>query len=207
MAVWRFVNLNIEEARRLADLSGIEQDLEATKAIFDLLIKELQNKQHDIHLLDALTTAALVKHARSFKTGVRSKIPDNLLKCLSSELLDFHHFCINLRDKYSAHSVNALEENQVVAYLVPEERGPKGISSISVQQRRLVSLESKDINKLKDVCVELRKNIIKLIEAEKAKIIELYRNIPIEELYNQKDPPPINATINDVGKPRKSYGK
>lgn len=206
MIVWRNVNLNIKEAQLLADLYGIDMDLKFTEAFCDLLIKELRDS-NDIDLLEALTTATLVKYARSFKKGVRCKIPENLLKNLSPELQELHYFCIDLRDKYIAHSVNAFEENQVVAYLVPEEKGPKGVSWISVWQSRRGFLGTEDVNKLKNICAELRKNVTALIEAENSKVLELSRKIPVEELYNQKDPPPIAVTKKDVKKSRKSHGK
>lgn len=205
MAVWRFVNLNIKEAQLLADLSGIEKDLESTEILCDFLIRALREFQ-DIHLLDALNTAILIKYTRSFKSGMRSKLPEDLLKHLSSEFLEFHNYCIGLRDKYIAHSVNSEEENQVVAYLVPEETGHKGVSSISVQQKRLVSLGPDDVSKLKEICSELRNRIITLIEVERTKLLELSKKIPIEELYNQEDPPPVHNTMNNVKTPRKPHG-
>lgn len=203
MAVWRFVNININEAQLLADLTGIQNDLESTCAICDLLMKEINAGQYDMHLADALSSAALVRYARSFTSGVRKKIPESIKNQISPELLEEHKWFINLRDKYIAHSVNAFEDHQVVAYLMPEERGSKSISSISVQQTRLACLGSADITNLKALCVELRKQVEALIEEEKAKVLEAAKQIPVEKLYSQKDPPPRFARKNDVAKSRK----
>lgn len=205
MALWRFVKLDLKEAQQLlADLTGVENDLEATKAICELLMKELRESQPEWQLIEALTAAALVRYARSFTTGVR-RIPEDVLSCLSPNLLEAHNWFKDLRHKYIAHSVNAFEENQVVAYLIPEESGTKGVSSISVQQTRLASLGSKDIKKLKEICSELRKHIMPLIEAEKSKVLSLAQKLPLEELYNQKDPPTHILKEGDVKKQRKRY--
>jgi hypothetical protein len=202
MAVWRFVNLNIKEAQLLADLTGIQTDLEATEGICDLLSKEINKGNYDIHLIDALTSAALVRYARSFTSGVRMQIPESVTKLLSPELQEEHEWFINLRSKYTAHSVNAFEDHQVVAYLVPEETGPRGISSISVQQARLACLGSSDIAKLRTLCSELRKHVVVLIEQENVKVLEAARKIPVDQLYTQEDPPPRLATKKDVIKSR-----
>jgi len=90
-----------------------------------------------------------------------------------------------------------------VAYLVPEERGPRGISSISVQQTRLACLGSSDIANLKALCSELRKHVDVLIEQEKIKVLEAAKKIPIDQPYTQEDPPPGLAKKKDVIKSRK----
>jgi hypothetical protein len=204
MAVWRFVNIDIKEAQLLADLTGIQNDLEATDAICDLLMKEINKGQYDMHLVDALSSAALVRYARSFSSGMRkTKMHESIQNLLSPELLKEHKWFINLRDKYVAHSVNAFEDNQVVAYLVPEERGPKGIASISVQQTRLASLGGADVTNLRALCAELRKDVEVLIGKERTRVLEAAKQIPIERLYSQKDPPPRLARKSDVAKPRK----
>lgn len=204
MAVWRFVNINLKEAQLLADLTGIQSDLEATAAICDLLMKEIKKGQYDLYLADALSSAALVRYARSFTSGVRTKIPKSIQTLLSSELLKEHKWFIDLRDKYVAHSVNAFEDHQVVAYLVPEERGQKDVSSISsVQQTRLACLGGADIADLKALCAELGKHVGALIEKEKAKVLEATKQVPVENLYSQKDPPPRFAKKTDVAKSRK----
>jgi hypothetical protein len=202
MAVWRFVNINIKEAQLLADLTGIYTDLEATEEICDLLSKELNKGNYEMHFIDALSSAALVRYARSFTSGVRTQMPKYITKLLSPELQKEHEWFINLRSKYTAHSVNAFEDHQVVAYLVPEETGPKGISSISVQQTRLACLGGSDIANLKSLCSELRKHVDVLVEQEKVKVLEAARKIPIDHLYTQKDPPPRLATKKDVIKSR-----
>jgi hypothetical protein len=205
MAVWRFVNLNVKEAQLLADLTGVLNDLQATVSICDLLMNELQKSQPEWRLLDALSAAALVRYARSFTKGVRAKVPVAALSCLCPDLLKFHKWFIDLRDKYVAHSVNAFEENQVVAYLVPAERGPKGVASISVQQTRLASLGGSDIKKLKEICGGLQIYISKLVEEERSKVLELAKKIPVDQLYTQIDSPVHIATMKDVDKSRKRY--
>lgn len=102
-----------------------------------------------------------------------------------------------------AHSVNAFEGNQVVAYLVPEEKGPKGISSITVQTLRLSALGSDNIADLKTLCAALMKQVDALTEEEKIKVLEAAKQIPIDKLYALKAEPPVIPKHCDVAKKRK----
>src|SRR5712691_10749508 len=136
MAVYRYVNLDIREAQLLSDLTGIEHDLKATVTLCNRLEAALKDtfegRQHDLITLETFTTAALVRYARSFTSGVRARLPKQILQGLPPKLLDDHRWFKALRDKYVAHSVNAFEENMVVAYLAPEELGTREVQSISV---------------------------------------------------------------------------
>lgn len=204
MAIWRFVNLDLPEAKLLADLTGILNDLKATIDICDLFLQE-RSRNAELILLESLTAAVVVRYARSFKSGVRSRVPTEILDNLTDEQKNIHDWIIGLRDKYVAHSVNAFEENTVVAYLVPEERGPKNVSSISVQQQRLVSLSNEDIAQLKSLSIVISENVTKLLELENKKVLEIARTLPMEELYNQKAKAPKLASRKDVLTPRKRH--
>ncbi len=203
MAVWRFVNLNLAEAQPLADLAGVEEDLKATVEICDVLLKVLSGRPSNLRLLDALTSAAIVRYVRTFTSGVRTRLPSSLLDGLAEEQATDHRWFIDLRDKYVAHSVNAFEENQVVAYLVPEERGARDVASISVQQYRLASFGIDDTRKVKALAAELRQRLASVIRAENERVLAVARGLSMEALYTQVDPPPRMADRADAGRRRK----
>lgn len=46
----------------------------------------------------------------------------------------------DLRDKWIAHSVNAFEENDVLLWLMPLERGQMEIMDATVRERRVIRL-------------------------------------------------------------------
>lgn len=212
MAVWRSVNLDIKEAELLADLAGIHDDLETIIAICDILLKgiTIEDKPIDFTLPEALMSAALVKYARIFgKGGVRAKnIPKEMKTALSPELIKKHEWFIELRNKHVVRSINAYEDNRVVALLVPEERGPKAIAEISVERRRLASLGSDKITDLKTLCQKLLKYIDELYEKEKGIVLEAAKQLPIEQLpieqlYCKKMSPNPFPKDTAVKKPRK----
>jgi hypothetical protein len=203
MAVWRFVDFDRPETQRLADLTGIANDLEATEEICDLLRENLQKLPSSGRILEALSSAALVRYARAFVSGVRTPTPKSVVEDLPEALRKDHGWFIELRHKYVAHSVNTFEENQVVVYLVPEERGPKGVSTVEVQQRRLLSLGLDDTERLKNLASEVRARVAALIVQERQKVLEFARALPADDFYKQLDPPLKVATPKDVDKSRR----
>jgi hypothetical protein len=207
MAVYRYVNLDIREAQLLADLTGIEHDLKATVTLCDRLEAALKDtfegRQHDLITLETLTTAVLVRYARSFTSGVRARLPKQILQGLPPKLLDDHRWFKALRDKYIAHSVNAFEENMVVAYLAPEELGTREVQSISVQQSRLASLGLDDVDCLRVLCQELCTRVSELIEQERARVLEVARKLPVDQLYTQEGRAPTVVTRKTVEQSRK----
>jgi hypothetical protein len=156
-------------------------------------------------MVDALSSAALVRYARAFADGVRTRYPTELLESLDREQLEDHRTFLNLRDKFVAHSVNAFEMNDVVAYLVPEDRGPRNVESISVQQHRLLSLGVDDARKLKDLTLELRRRLSPMIEEERARVLAVARAQPMDALYSQRDAPLEVVGPGDEGKRRRMF--
>jgi hypothetical protein len=203
----RLVNIDLQEAYLFADLTGIRDDLEATAAIGDLMLKEkieTKEDEKDFTMSQALLAAALVSYARAFKSGVRAKeLRDKITSMLPEELHEKHQWAIDMRDKFVAHSVNAFEDNQVVASLFREEHGHNGIFRITVRRSRLAALGDNNIMDLKKLCKTLIDQIDTLIEEENKKVLEAAKQIPIDQLYALQ---PVTTPLPDrseVGKRRK----
>ena len=216
MATWRFVVLDFPEAQPLADLTGVEQDLEVAASFCDLLLEEQRKLGGECDktppnpiFLEALTVAASIRYARAFPKNQRAKrcnmMLKDVVKHLPHQLANDHQRFINFRDKYIAHSVNYFEENLVVGTLVPQERGSPGVASVSVQHNRLLSLGVEDAKCLKTLCVEMGRRISDLIEAEMRRVLEIARQLPIDALYSRVNPPPRVAPWSDVRERRSKW--
>jgi hypothetical protein len=203
MALWRFVDFSVPEAKVLADLTGVNEDLEATEEICALFISEAQPfDRNKILLLESICAAAIIRYGRSFPSGVRMGITKDVIRQLPPELQADHRYFKNLRDKWIAHSVNTFEENQVVAYLIPKERGPEGVECVSVQQRRVLTVDVGEMRRLMDLCFALRKIIARSIEAENRRVLEYAKSLPVESIYS-RPLPNLNAPSRaNAAKPR-----
>lgn len=203
MATYRFVSVNGEEVELLADLTGVQNDLMVTIEYCDLLNEMIQGYPRDYRIEEALSSAILIRYFRSFGKGVRAKIPKSAFEGIGNEILLDHENFKDFRDKHVAHSVNAFEENQVVAYLNPKEKGKREVLSISVQAYRLVGLGTDDLNKLKSLCNYFKGKVSDLIKAENKKVLKYARSLPVDELYEREAKALGLAKNKDAGKPRK----
>lgn len=210
MAVWRYVDFSVKEAQRLADLASIKVDLETTEGICDLFIKRRQQFEQSeglgaLVLFEALCTAAIVRYGRSFVSGVRAQIPPQLIEQLPQEHQESHTFFMDLRHKWVAHSVNAFEFAQVVAYLTPEESGPKSVASISAHPNRIASLGVEDMLRLQKLAAAVREKLNILIKDEEQKVLSHAQSLPPEQFYAKDTPAPKLAGDKDAGKSRRKW--
>jgi hypothetical protein len=202
MATYEYVEVQMGEARYLADLNGIQMDLQATIDLCNRLLDIYRMENIDSELPEALSIAILVKYSRPFAKGVRKRLSINDVPGLTKDELGRHKILIALRNKHIAHSINELEENKVKAYYNNEKIYTEGITSISVGHARLISLSGYDA----EAIIGLSKKIIDYVnvemKAEKAKILELVRNQPIDEVLRSGSSS-FNPKMTNVDKRRK----
>lgn len=187
-------DFSIPEAQRLSDLTGVDVDLEATVRICercDRLNKELGAPPEgdpflwwdDFQALGDLMFAAVVRYGRMFNSGVRKGIPQEWLSCLEGDLAENHVYFKALRDKYVAHSVSQLEDNQVFVLLSPQFSEQQEPSHVTVDRGRLLGISKEDIQRLKTLAGVLRKRVATEIDTESKRLLEIARGMPIEQIH------------------------
>jgi hypothetical protein len=200
--------LTESDAFRLADMAGVQMDLRTVAATCAQLgRKRDRDGLEDMLGLEAMQDRALVRYGRCFKGGVRTAfvVPQAWIEALAAELREAHAYFIDLRDKHIAHSVNDWEMNVPVAYVgIDHETGAIAPpSSISVQQHRMVMIGSESVDRLWHLAKALADRVEAEMEVEKAKLLEVARRIPAEEIKRRihKDPAIIPGR-GDVGSAR-----
>ena len=133
--------------------------------------------------MSALCVAAVISYGRTIATGVRSGVTLEQIGRLPEHLQEAHRYFKDYRDKFAAHSVNAFEENSVKVYLVPEERGPRAVSSISTQHSRVQMLSPYDMTGLRDLAKALFKIVSADAELERQAVLSHAQSLPIDSLY------------------------
>jgi hypothetical protein len=204
MAHWRSVSFPIPEAQALADLTGVESDLLSAEGICDRFVAESEKETRDWQLLEIICAAAIVKYGRTFPSRVRSGVATELVSKLTAEDQESHRFFKVLRDKWISHSVNSFEENEVSASLMPPERGPLGVTGISVRQHRVSSLSVESILALKALCQAVREVVKEAIATENELVLRIAQGLPPERFYSQVDP---LAKLPGTGNPGKSRSR
>ncbi len=149
MAVYRYVNIQLPEAERLADLYGIEYDLTACRAYCEkylqayrgqFLTDPAERERLGTEHLGCFSAHVFVKYGRCFKGGIRAKTSEALTGSFTPEELELHQLILDIRDKYIAHSVNNLEVHIVRVSLNPEERG-RAVNNVNIESRYLAGPE------------------------------------------------------------------
>ncbi len=90
--------VDFEDARMLADLGAIVQDLGATMQTCSRLKELLKNNSGDHLLIESLWTAALIRYARCFTESKRFGLSESIFHGLHGDPLGAHQFYINLRN-------------------------------------------------------------------------------------------------------------
>lgn len=169
----------------LADLEGAWNDLFSAFQ-FIKQIEELGCAKQDMAIytmLDALTTAALIRYARSFTTGVRERlvVSQNQLLDVAEEAL--HERFLTIRNKHVAHPVNCFETHAVYIGVSPDDDlfNAKA-SAVSTGTRSDVGLSPEDLSSLKSLCEKWLEHVRSLMQHEESKLLELAQQLTAEQL-------------------------
>lgn len=179
MATNTFVEIDLPEATDLADLTGIQVDLETARNFARMLKKVFESEKPDWSLVDPLSTAILVRYSRPFVTGVRSRLGEEALQRLSGPQREKHRRLRAFRDKHFAHSVNAFEDNQPVARYWIERVQEEGISAVECQHGRILGLSSDDVEAVIELTTEMLSYVGARLKEEKSKVLEIVRKMPL----------------------------
>lgn len=193
------------EAQRLSDLTGIASDLEAVlricAGVMDDSKKDGTQPTSDVlkwmerrQTIGDLVCAAVVRYARTLGTGVRMGIPSLWLEELTQELQASNIYFRALRDRWIAHSVNPLEDNQVFVWLASTPAKTLAVSHISVDRGRFWPGDD-DAARLSQLARVLLTRAEVEIAIETERLLAIAREMPIAEILRRSSEPlPIPTT-------------
>lgn len=197
MAIIRYVNIDLPEASRLADLYGMAIDISAAIAACEAYLSA-----DPLEYAECLSSCLFVKYGRCFKGGVRIRTSKELEESISPEDRELHQLIIDYRDKYVSHSVNDFERHRVRVWLNPEERGKK-INSVNIESHYLLAPGDK-FNAILSLCrkhLEWIENQKKIEEAKLKKIVESRHTLDAIYALNSESAPTID--YDKIAKTRK----
>ena len=185
MALHTFVEFEMREAEELADLTGIRYDLDSARSLARKLQTVMEEEKPDFELVDALTTAIVVRYLRPFSAGVRRRLKEETPDKLSMSQRRQHERLRDFRNKHIAHSVNAFEENQPVARYVEERVDCEGVYAVECHHDRVVGLNSSETEDLIELTTFLIEYVDRLLDKERNVVLEKVRSVPFEQLMAQ----------------------
>ena len=185
-----------ESAKTLADYAGIFQDLtfvtEACQRL-DALMREHEDKQ-DVVLTRALWSAIVVAYWRCFNTGKRFGLTeDDVLKLgLKGEVIEYHRWIGDMRNKHIADSVNPFEIVRIGAVLTPDGAEPAGVQGVATMSAHYLTVDEGGVQQIFQLAAGLRQPVAQRAQALEATVLEEARQVDIETLRTL---PRLSATI------------
>jgi hypothetical protein len=199
---WGVRMVDTAEARELGDLAGSVKDMETAFELCRRLEAVLGASPIDVALVDALSTAIVIRYARSFNKAVRTGLPTELVNQLSPELQTLHQRICALRDKHVAHSVNPFEEN-IVVVLVQETPDPPALGTVDVRHGRWLGFDQT----LATSCCELCKALLiagrHRLEEKKREFQTYLASLPLDTIYALPGSSEAHRTWTNVERPRR----
>ena len=181
MAKHTWVDLNIAEAERLADLTGVLYDFDsAYKMALELKAASVKSLTPNGLLVEAYTIAIVIRYCRPFVTGVRARLEEQDLSILSPELRCVHNRLRAIRDKHIAHSVNAFEENQPSAEYCVERFRDEGITSIGCSHSWRYGMPIAELDDVIALTAQIAVYVEALIAKEKERLLAIVRAMALE---------------------------
>jgi hypothetical protein len=207
MTDYRYVNISLPNAKRLADLNGIAIDLRTCRDYCERYLRVfaniLQPNEESKHL-ECISVYVFVKYGRCFKGGVRSKTAEGIMANQSPDDRKLHQLVLDIRDKYIAHSVNDLETHKVRVWLNPEEEGRR-IDNVNVESQYLAGPEPQLFERLKELIDKHLSWIDREQRKEEEELTELVGNrFDLNDLYSLRAELPDRLDYSRVSQPRKT---
>ena len=137
---------------RVPDIHGWLQDIHSSHELATCLLNELNSENSDPVLLDALSTATLVRYSRCFTTGIRTRLSIEELPTATDADIELHERLRGIRDWHIAHPINMQEVHALYVIIdgSPEATtGAIGFSSFSSVES---PLEPFQVNAMLDLC-------------------------------------------------------
>lgn len=169
-------------AQRLADLAGIEHDLELCIRACNKFISEKSTGSEDAILTSrSIATFAIISYFRTISTGVRSGISESHIKLLPEHLRIQHDVFKSIRDKFVAHSINQFEENSVQIGLVRESEARR-IDTISTIHSRTATFSKVQISELMSLAQALIQIVGEEYDSESNRVWKFLESLPAATL-------------------------
>ncbi|MCX7278906.1 MAG: hypothetical protein NTZ15_16560 [Burkholderiales bacterium] len=202
----------VPESQKLADLYGVQHDLDEAIRYCDLhieidptepgiSIEEILRREQTRH---ALCRAALFSYGRCFGGGVRVGLGLDLINRLPVELKDRHTQVKNLRDKWVAHSVNHFDDIRVRIDARLNSAGDIEVHGVSLASQLVGTFLRDWMIAYRALFVEVRALVQHELSVESLVLSNKVKEMPLQELMllERVDGVPLTRKSWDPGQNR-----
>ena len=181
------VALDVPSAQVLADQTAVIQDLQFVMESCRRLLAELARpeSERDAVVPLALWSSAVVSYARCFSSGQRFGLTtDDLLSLpLQGEVLKFHKWVIEERNRHTRHSADPFEVARVGVALATRDGAKRQIKGITVLATRHVLVDDTGVRQLGGLASELAKQTAERARAQQDVVLAAAQKLDLDRLY------------------------
>ena len=181
------VALDVPSAQVLADQTAVIQDLQFVMESCRRLLTELARPEaeRDAVVPVALWSAALVSYGRCFSSGQRFGLTtDDLLSLpLQGEVLKFHKWVIEERNRHTRHSADPFEVARVGVALAGRDTAKRQVTGITVLATRHVLVDDTGVRQLGGLASELARQTADRARAQQDAVLAEAQKLDLDRLY------------------------
>jgi hypothetical protein len=188
------VALDLPSAQILADQASIIQDLQFVMDCCKRLLTELAKpgEDRDPVVPQALWSAALVAYARCFGKGKRFGLSAEDVRSLPlrGEVMKYHKWVLEERDKLTVHPANPLAATKVGAALSPPDHADRRVEGIVILATSHVLVDDTGVRQLGGLASELAKQTAEKAQSQQDFVLADAQQLNRDSLYKL---PPLHV--------------
>jgi hypothetical protein len=181
------VALDAPPAQILADQALIIQDLQFVMECCKRLLTELAGPEEDRDPVvpQALWSAALVAYARCFGRGKRFGLATEDLRTLplQGEVMKYHKWLIEERNKLTAHPANPFDAAKVGAALSSPGQNERRLEGIAIFYASRVLVDDTGVRQLGGLASELAKRTAEKAQEQQDSVLADAQDRSVDSLY------------------------
>jgi hypothetical protein len=194
------VALDVPSAQILADQASIIRDLQFVIECCKRLLTELAKPEEDRDSVvpQALWSAALVAYARCFGKGKRFGLAAEDVRALplQGEVMKYHRWVIEERNKLTVHPANPFEATKVGAALSLPGQPERRVQGIAILSTSHVLVDDTGVRQLGGLASELAKQTADKAQEQQESVLTDAQQLNIESLYTL---PPLRMRAPTAG--------
>lgn len=181
---------------RIPDIHGWLQDISSTREMARCLLQELTRLEAEPILVDALSTAALIRYSRCFTTGIRERLDISQLPSATDADREFHKRVRGIRDWHIAHPVNQQEAHALYVIIDEAPGATTGALGFSSQSSVDAALLPNEVEALLELCTKWMEWLNGELVAENLRLMPLANLLTRQQLLSlPQDEPQSNPNI------------
>lgn len=181
------VALDVPSAQVLADQASIIGDLQFVMECCKRLLTELAvpEQNRDAVVPQALWSAALVAYGRCFGKGKRFglTVDDVQTLPLQGEVLKYHKWVIEERNRLTMHSANPFEATKIGAALSQPGQAKRRVEGIAILSTSHVLVDDTGVRQLGGLASELAKQTAESAQQQQDTVLADAQQLSIDSLY------------------------